>query len=79
MSALTRALNNLASVSAGLGVGAYLLNESLYNVDGGHCAVIWHRFAAGGVLSFDCLTDVYSSQFSSSTTTSTSIAHHKWK
>ena len=47
MSALTRALNNLASVSAGLGVGAYLLNESLYNVDGGHCAVIWHRFAGG--------------------------------
>ena len=47
MSALTRALNNLASVSAGLGVGAYLLNESLYNVDGGHCAVIWHRFDGG--------------------------------
>ena len=49
MSALTRALNNLASVSAGLGVGAYLLNESMYNVDGGHCAVTWYRFAAGGV------------------------------
>ena len=42
-----RMLNNLATLSAGVGASAYLLNESLYNVDGGHCAVIWHRFAGG--------------------------------
>ena len=31
MSGAIRALNKLAGVSATVGVGAYLLNESLYN------------------------------------------------
>jgi hypothetical protein len=40
-------LSRLAGVSAALGVGTYVLNESLYNVDGGHAAVIWNRFNGG--------------------------------
>ena len=40
-------LSRLAGVSASIGVGAWLLNESLYNVDGGHTAIIWHRFNGG--------------------------------
>lgn len=44
---LQRALSGLATLSAGLGIGGWILSESLYNVDGGHRAVIWHRFAGG--------------------------------
>ena len=40
-------LSRLAGASAALGVGAWALSETLYNVDGGHSAVIWHRFAGG--------------------------------
>ena len=40
-------LSRLAGVSAALGVGAYALSESLYNVDGGHAAIIWNRFNGG--------------------------------
>ena len=44
---VVRLLERLAGASAAVGAGAYVLSESLYNVDGGHCAVIWHRFAGG--------------------------------
>ena len=48
MSAQVQALlSRLAGASAALGVGAWALNEALYNVDGGHSAVIWHRFSGG--------------------------------
>lgn len=40
-------LGRLAGASGVLGVGAWVLNESLYNVDGGHAAVIWNRFSGG--------------------------------
>ena len=40
-------LSRLAGVSASLGVGAWVLSESLYNVDGGHAAIIWNRFGGG--------------------------------
>ncbi len=40
-------LGRLAGASGMLGVGAWVLNESLYNVDGGHAAVIWSRFGGG--------------------------------
>lgn len=47
MSTAVRVLNRLAGASAFLGVAGWALNESLYNVDGGHAAVIWHRFNGG--------------------------------
>ena len=46
-SSAARALNRLAGASAAVGVGGWLMSEALYNVDGGHAAVIWHRFAGG--------------------------------
>lgn len=45
--ALQALLSRLAGASAALGVGGFVLSESLYNVDGGHAAVIWHRFNGG--------------------------------
>jgi prohibitin 1 len=44
MAGVGRALNRLALISAGVGVTGYLLDESLYTVEGGHRAVIWDRF-----------------------------------
>jgi len=44
---LLRALNGIASASAAVGVVGFLLNESLYNVNPGEVAVIWHRFSGG--------------------------------
>ena len=44
---LQSALSKFAGVSLAIGVGGSLLSESLYNVDGGHTAVIWHRFQGG--------------------------------
>jgi prohibitin 2 len=40
-------VGRLAGISAAVGVGGYALSESLYNVDGGHAAVLWHRFNGG--------------------------------
>jgi prohibitin 2 len=52
MSAQVQALlSRLAGLSAAVGVGGWALSESLYNVDGGHSAIIWHRFN-GGVQSY---------------------------
>lgn len=45
--AARRALSRLAFLSTAVGVGGFALNESLYNVDGGQRAVIWHRFGGG--------------------------------
>jgi prohibitin 2 len=40
-------LGRLAGLSAAVGVGSFVLSESLYNVDGGQVAVVWHRFNGG--------------------------------
>jgi hypothetical protein len=40
-------LSRLAGISGTIGVGAWVLSESLYNVDGGHAAIIWNRFNGG--------------------------------
>ena len=40
-------LSRLAGISTAIGVGGWVLSESLYNVDGGHNAIIWHRFNGG--------------------------------
>ena len=44
---LQNLLGRLAGASSMLGVGAWVLNESLYNVDGGHAAIVWNRFSGG--------------------------------
>lgn len=47
MALAARALGKLAAASLAVGIGGFALNESLFTVDGGHRAVIWHRFAGG--------------------------------
>lgn len=48
MAAAARAaLGKVALWSGVLGVGSFVMSEALYNVEGGHRAVIWHRFGGG--------------------------------
>lgn len=47
MDAGRRALSRLAKLSFVGSIGAAGLNEAMYNVDGGHRAVIWDRFQGG--------------------------------
>lgn len=40
---MARVLGRFGALSLGLGAGGFVVSQSIYNVDGGHCAVIWHR------------------------------------
>ena len=45
MSGLGGFLNRVALLSSGVGIGGFILQQSLYTVEGGHRAVIWDRFS----------------------------------